>query len=115
MAHAGGRKLMRIMTAVALCVVCLVGIGAQSPVKTIDGGVLDHIELFVASLPRPADTTIVIKPFDTAKADLGTGAKDGKEARQQESQTIQKEGPAILGNAVVAMLKKVGGFKAASY
>ena len=91
------------------------GFGAQAPVKTVNDGTLDHIELFVPSLPTPADATVVIKPFDTAKADLGTGAKEGKETRQQEAQTIRKEGPALLGNAVVATLKKLGGFKGASY
>ena len=106
---------MRIVTAIAAFVSCLATLAAQSPVKTVNGGTLDHIELFVASLPTPADTTVAIKPFDTAKAELGTGAKEGKETRQQEAQTIQKDGPALLGNAVAATLKKSGGFKGVSY
>jgi hypothetical protein len=103
------------MTAVTFVIACLAGLGAQSPVKTVNGGTLDHIELFVASPPAAADTIVAIKPFETAKADLGTGGKDGKDARQQEAQTIQKEGPALLGNAIVATLTKLGGFKSASY
>ena len=106
---------MRIMIVVALFVASLSVLAAQSPVKTINGGTLNHIELFVPSLPSPADAIVVVKPFDASKADLGTGAKEGKETRQQEAQTIQKEGPAILGNTVVATLKKLGGFKGASY
>lgn len=86
---------------------------AQSPQKTIDGGVLDHIELFEQTLTAPAETTAVIRPFDTSKANLGTGGEGGKEARQQEAQTMQREGPTVLANAFVAAVKEQGGLKAA--
>src|SRR6476646_7998463 len=109
----GQEAPMRIVTATAAFVACLATLAAQSPVKTVNGGTLDHIELFVASPPTPANTTVAIKPCHTAKAELGTGAKEGKETRQQEAQTIQKDGPALLGNAVAATLKKSGGFKGA--
>jgi hypothetical protein len=49
--------------------------------------------------------------FDASAADLGTGAKGGKEARQQEAQTMQNEGPRVLGERFVATLEKLGPFK----
>lgn len=89
-----------------------VGMAGQAPIKTIDDGVLDHIELFVASLDHPADLTVVMKPFDASAADLGTGGKGGKEARQQEAKTMQDEGPRVLAERFAAELEKKGGFKA---
>lgn len=86
---------------------------AQSPVKTVEEGVLDHIELFVAALDRPGDLTMVIKPFDASAADLGTGGKDGKSARQQEAQTMKNEGPRVLAERFVEELQKASPFKAA--
>jgi hypothetical protein len=87
-------------------------VGAQSPVKTIEGGALDRIELFVAALDKPGDLTVVVKPFDASKADLGTGGKDGKDTRQREAQTMQNEGPRVLGEKLVATLA-TSPFKAA--
>lgn len=86
--------------------------GAQAPVKTIEDGALDRIELFVAALERPNELTVVVKPFDASKADLGTGGKDGKETRQREAQTMQNEGPRVLGEKLVATLA-ASPFKAA--
>ena len=96
------------------CVVLLLvqALGAQKPVKTIEGGALDRIELFVASLDTPANLTVVIRPFDASAADLGTGDKDGKDARQQEAQTMRSEGPRVLAERFVATLEKGGPFKA---
>ena len=84
---------------------------AQSPVKTIEDGALDKIQLFVASLDSPTSLTVVIRPFDASAADLGTGNKDGKEARQQEAQTMQNEGPRVLAERFVATLTAGGPFK----
>ena len=81
--------------------------------KTIEDGVLDRIELFVATLERPGDLTIVIKPFDASAAELGTGGKDGKSARQQEAQTMKNEGPRVLAERFVEELQKTSPFKAA--
>jgi hypothetical protein len=85
--------------------------GAQSPVRTIEDGALDKIELFVASLEKPADLTVVIKPFDASGANLGTGGKDGKEARQQEAKTMQNEGPRVLAERLAATLTGSKSFK----
>lgn len=87
-------------------------LGAQTPVTTIEDGALDRIELFVTSIESAANLTVVIKPFDASAADLGTGAKDGKEARQQEAQTMRSEGPRVLAERFVATLEKGGPFKA---
>jgi hypothetical protein len=84
---------------------------AQSPVKTIEDGALDRIELFVASLDAPAELTVAIRPFDSSAASLGTGDKGGKEERQQEAQTIKNEGPRILAERFSATLEKSGPFK----
>jgi hypothetical protein len=83
----------------------------QSPVKTIEDGILDRIELFAASLDRPAELTVVIRPFDASTANLGTGGKDGKETRQQEAQTMQSEGPRILAERFATTLQQGGPFK----
>ena len=53
----------------------------------------------------------MIKPFDASAADLGTGGKEGKDARQQEAQTMQNEGPRVLAERFVASLTSSGPFK----
>lgn len=85
--------------------------GAQSPVRTIEDGALDKIELFVAALEKSADVTVVIKPFDASGANLGTGGKDGKEARQEEAKTMQNEGPRVLAERLAATLTESKAFK----
>ena len=40
------------------------GVGAQAPLKTIEDGALDNIQLFVPALEQVTDLTVVIKPFD---------------------------------------------------
>ena len=87
---------------------------AQTPVKTVDGGVLDEIHLFVESPGTPTELAIVIHPFDAQSADLGTGGKEGKEKRQAEAQMIQKQGPQMLADATAAALQKSGPFKSAT-
>lgn len=87
-------------------------LGAQTPVTTIEDGALDRIELFIASMESPSNLTVLIRPFDATAADLGTGAKDGKETRQQEAQTMKSEGPRVLAERFVATLDKGGPFKA---
>jgi hypothetical protein len=86
-------------------------VGAQSPVRTIEDGALDKIELFVAALDKPGELTVVIKPFDASGAELGTGGKDGKEARQQEAKTMQGEGPRVLAERLAATLNESKSFK----
>jgi hypothetical protein len=109
-----GRSVARrvMVAAVSSLAVPLV-IAAQSPVKTItDSDVLDKIVLYTASLERPAELAVVIKPFDASAADLGTGGKDGKQVRQEEARTMQNEGPRVLSERFVAALAKSGPFKA---
>jgi hypothetical protein len=87
-------------------------LGAQTPVKSIEDGVLDHIQLFVTALePAPTTLAVVMKPFDASLADLGTGGKDGKEDRQSEAKTMQNDGPRVLAERFVATLEKSGPFK----
>jgi Domain of unknown function (DUF4410) len=95
------------------CVVLLFAqaLGAQAPLKTIEGGALDSILLFVAALEQGPDLTVVIKPFDASASDLGTGSKDGKDARQEEAKTMQNEGPRVLAERFVSTLEKSGPFK----
>jgi hypothetical protein len=97
------------LAAVVLLLTSLSG-AAQPPVKTIDDGVLDRIQLFVPKLER-TDVVVVMTSFDASAADLGTGGKGGKDARQQEAQTMQNEGPRVLGERFVATLEKLGPFK----
>jgi hypothetical protein len=54
---------------------------------------------------------VVIKPFDTSVTDLGTGNKEGKEVRQQEAQTMTREGPRVLSARFVETLTASGPFK----
>jgi Domain of unknown function (DUF4410) len=103
---------MRRIVWTGIAVLFVQTLSAQKPVKSIEDGALDKIDLFVASLERPADTVVVIKPFDASKADLGTGGSDGKETRQQEAKTISSEGPRILAEKFAAALEK-GPFKSA--
>jgi hypothetical protein len=64
----------------ALAVVCAltsatIAAGSDKPVKKIEEGLLDEIELYVATLPSPADLTVIVQPFTSDKAELGTGNK----------------------------------------
>jgi hypothetical protein len=102
------RRLMLACVVLSLVQVA----GAQTPVATIEDGALDRIELLVRSIENPANLTVVIRPFDATAADLGTGAKDGKETRQQEAQTMKSEGPRVLAERFVATLQTSGPFKA---
>jgi hypothetical protein len=86
-------------------------LAAQAPIKTIEDGALDNIQLFVAALEQAPSLTVVIKPFDASAADLGTGGKEGKDTRQQEAKTMQNEGPRVLAERFVATLEKSGPFK----
>ena len=95
------------------CFVLVFGylLSAQTPVKSIEDGALDHIQLFVAALEQGPSLAVVIKPFDASVADLGTGSKDGKDVRQEEAKTMQNEGPRVLAERFVATLEKSGPFK----
>jgi Domain of unknown function (DUF4410) len=88
---------------------------SDKPVKKIDDGLLDKIELYVATLPAPADQTVVVRPFTSGKAELGTGNKEGDKEEQDESKQMQTEGPKYLADALIARLKDEGGFKGGSF
>src|SRR5438552_18557075 len=102
---------MRRAVAFAAVLVNVTTVLGQQPAKTIDGGVLDHIELFAPSIDRPHDLAVVVRAFDASMADLGTGAKDGKAARQEEARTMQEEGPKVLAGRLVEALQKDALFK----
>lgn len=95
------------------CVAMLLGqaLAAQAPVRTIEDGALDRIELFLGAPDLAATPAVAMRPFDASTADLGTGGKDGKEARQQEARTMQNEGPRVLAERFAATLEKSGPFK----
>ena len=95
----------------AICVFLVTHVAAQQPVKTIEDGVLDRIELFVATIEGAAERPVLVKAFDASAADLGTGGKDGKEVRRQEAQTMKNEGPRVLAERFVASLEKGGPFR----
>jgi hypothetical protein len=96
---------MRFVCSAVVMAALAVSASAQAPVKTIEEGVLDKIELHVAALEKPGELVVAIRPFDASGADLGTGGKDGKETRQQEAQTMQNEGPRVLAEKFVAGLQ----------
>ena len=101
---------MRVPGAALVLLFATAVTAAQSPVKTIEDGALDKIQLFVPKLER-TDIAVVMMAFDAGAADLGTGGKGGKEARQQEAQTMMNEGPRVLGERFVATLQNLGPFK----
>ena len=105
---------MKALAIAAVLVAAGVTVTADTPVKVIKEGVLDHIELFVPTPPGGTDAPVVIVPFDASKADLGTGAAEGKQTRQEEARTMQSEGPRVLAERFVATLEAGGPFKKVS-
>jgi hypothetical protein len=90
----------------------LSAVSLQQPLKTIEDGVLDRIELFARSIDGPKEITVVVRPFDASIADLGTGGSDGKKERREEAKTMQDEGPKVLADRLVSALSSDGPFKA---
>lgn len=99
------------LTIVAALLVLPGVVDAQTPARVIEDGALDRIELFVTGIEAPTATVVAIVPFDASASDLGTGGKDGKQARQEEAKTMQGEGPRVLVERFVAALKASGPFK----
>ena len=97
-----------VATVIALLPVTAQG---QKPLRVIEGGVLDRIELFAKDLGPAPPGLVAIVPFDATKTDLGTGGQDGKQARQEEAKTMQAEGPRVLAERCAAALKESGVFK----
>jgi Domain of unknown function (DUF4410) len=109
------RSLRQVgMATVALLVVTGFVAAAASdkkPVKKIEDGVLDEIELYVATPPAPGDHTVVIQKFSADQAELGTGNKEGEPEEQAESKQMQEQAPKLLAEALVTQLKQMGGYK----
>jgi hypothetical protein len=108
------KKVRLLLLGAVLLSGAVAAVSAEAPIKTAKGGVLDEIQLFVDSLGTPAQVEVFVRPFDAQSADLGTGGKEGKETRQAEAQTIQKQGPQMLADSAVAALQKGGLFKSAA-
>jgi hypothetical protein len=103
---------MRIIAlVVALSITSLVA-QTDKPVRTIEDGVLDEIQLFVEKLPEP-HKRVAIRPFETEGANLGTGGKDGDPDEQEEARLMQKEAPGLLVEALTQELRARHTFEAA--
>ena len=101
---------MRPVVIAGLLAVLSTSVAAQKPMRVVEGGVLDLIELFAKDLGTPAPTVAAIVAFDASEADLGTGGKDGKQSRQEEAQTMQSDGPRVLAERFASALKEAGAF-----
>jgi hypothetical protein len=99
------------LSLVASLALCSGVVSAQAPGRVIEEGALDRIELFATTIDNPGTAVVAIVAFDAATADLGTGGKEGKQARQEEARTMQGEGPRVLSERFVAELKASGPFK----
>ena len=102
---------MRRVVVAAVIALLPVTAQGQKPLRVIEGGVLDRIELFAKDLGPAPPGLVAIVPFDATKTDLGTGGQDGKQARQEEAKTMQAEGPRVLAERCAAALKESGVFK----
>jgi hypothetical protein len=100
-----------LLAKISLAVLALVVLVDDKPVKKIDEGLLDKIELYVATLPTPGEQTVIVRPFTSEKAELGTGNKEGDKDEQDEARKMQTEGPKYLAEALIAKLQAEGGFK----
>lgn len=76
--------------------------GDSSPVRTIKGGVLDGITLYVDK--PPASAQAVIRRFSATDEDIVNGEK------KDETKTMQADGPRLLAERFVAKLKELGPF-----
>jgi hypothetical protein len=93
---------------IAIAILSLAAVAAQSPtdkpVRVIEDGILDEIQLFVDKLPEPYKR-VSIQPFETGAADLGTGGKDGDPDEQEEARLMQREAPGLLVEALTQELR----------
>lgn len=100
------RRALATITALGALFAAPMARGAEPYSRHVEDGLLDVIDLRVEKLPD--DVRVVIRPFASDKADLGTGAEGGKAARVAAAKTIQREGPGLLAENFVAELKKQG-------
>lgn len=82
---------------------------AGEPVRVVEDGLLDEIKLYAETLPKAS--TVVVRTFDTSKAELGTGAEGGKDTRVAAAKQIQAAGPKLLSDSFVSTLVATGTFK----
>lgn len=84
---------------------------AKKPKKLkmdIEDGALDEIHLKVESIP--SGVVIVLRPFSTDNADLGSGDEDGREKVKQFAAEMKKAAPGVLSAQLKASLEKAGIF-----
>ena len=93
-----------IALTVTLAAATLAAQGGEKPVRVIEDGILDEIQLFVEKIPEP-HKRVLIQPFTSDGAKLGTGAAGGDQEEQDESRLMQKEGPALLVEALSQELR----------
>ncbi len=79
----------------------------QDPMH-IEDGILDDIRLKTATIP--SDAVVVIRPFSSEGADLGTGQAGGKDSRVEAAKTIQADGPKLLAESFKTKLGSLGPF-----
>lgn len=77
--------------------------------REIEDGLLDWVRLRAEAAPG-AGAVVVIRPFDTGKADLGTGAAGGKAKRVEVAREAREAGPSRLAEAFVSRLAQLGSF-----
>jgi len=80
--------------------------GAEPTV--VEDGVLDWIR--VEGAAPPADAIVIVRPFDSSGADLGTGEEGGKAKRVEVARKFQEDGPAILADEMTASIRELGPF-----
>jgi hypothetical protein len=81
-----------------------VGLAAQSPapVRTVKGGILDELTLYVEKAPKTS--SVAIRSFSATDADLVQGEK------KDETKKLQADGPRLLAEAFVSAVKESGAF-----
>jgi hypothetical protein len=72
---------------------------AGTPVRTVQGGILDQITLYVE---KPQSARVAIRPFSATDEDLVKGEK------KEETKTMQADGPRILADRFAVKLKELG-------
>ena len=78
-------------------------------VRHVEDGVLDRIDLHVERMP--AAEIVVVRPFSTEGADLGTGGEGGKAKNVSTVEAMKSEAPLMLTNALVSRLRELGSVK----
>ena len=80
--------------------------------RHIEDGILDDVQLMADAVPGGAP--VVVRPFSTDNADLGTGEEGGKDKRVAVAQQMKDECPLLLATHFVTELKKLGPFSEVS-